>query len=67
MRDGRIAFILARDIGDAFVARDVDLAPVRDLLAEALARRARRHPGRGMMRRRAALLACQCGRSTTDC
>ena len=41
VRDGRLAFILARDIGDAFVARDVDLARVRDLLAEALARRAR--------------------------
>ena len=25
VRDGRIAFVLARDIGDAFVARDVDL------------------------------------------
>ena len=40
VRDGRIAFVLARDIGDAFVARDVDLAPVRALLAEALAGRA---------------------------
>ena len=39
VRDGRIAFILARDIGAAFVARDVDLAPVRALLAEALAER----------------------------
>ena len=39
VRDGRIAFVLARDIGDAFVARDVDLAPVRALLAEALAER----------------------------
>ena len=29
MRDGRIAFVLARDIGDAFVARDVDLGAVR--------------------------------------
>lgn len=36
VRDGRIAFVLARDIGRAFVARDVDLAPVRALLAEAL-------------------------------
>ena len=26
VRDGRIAFVLARDIGEAFVARDVDLA-----------------------------------------
>ena len=40
VRDGRIAFVLARDIGDAFVARDVDLGPVRALLAEALAERA---------------------------
>lgn len=40
VRDGRIAFVLARDIGDAFVARDVDLAPVRALLADALAERA---------------------------
>ena len=39
VRDGRLAFILARDIGDAFVARDVDLATVRDLLADALAQR----------------------------
>jgi 3-dehydroquinate synthase len=39
VRDGRIAFVLARDIGDSFVARDVDLAPVRALLAEALAAR----------------------------
>ena len=29
VRDGRIAFVLARDIGRAFVARDVDLAAVR--------------------------------------
>ena len=36
VRDGRIAFVLARDIGDAFVARDVGLAPVRTLLADAL-------------------------------
>ncbi len=40
VRDGRVAFVLARDIGEAFVARDVDLAPVRALLAEALAERA---------------------------
>lgn len=39
VRDGRIAFILARDIGAAFVSRDVDLADVRGLLAEVLARR----------------------------
>ena len=40
VRDGRIAFVLARDIGAAFVARDVSLAAVRALLAEALASRA---------------------------
>jgi 3-dehydroquinate synthase len=37
VRDGRLAFVLARDIGDAFVARDVDLGRVEVLLAEALA------------------------------
>ena len=37
VRDGRIAFVLARGIGEAFVARDVDLAEVRALLGEALA------------------------------
>jgi 3-dehydroquinate synthase len=41
VRDGRLAFVLARDIGEAFVARDVDLDTVRDLLAEALAGRGR--------------------------
>jgi 3-dehydroquinate synthase len=40
VRDGRLAFVLARDIGDAFVARDVDLGAVRRLLAESLAARA---------------------------
>jgi 3-dehydroquinate synthase len=39
VRDGRLAFILARDVGAAFVARDVDLGVVRGLLAEALAER----------------------------
>ena len=39
VRDGRLAFILARDIGEAFVARDVDLGQVRDLLDAALAER----------------------------
>jgi 3-dehydroquinate synthase len=33
--DGRLAFILAREIGDAFVARDVPDAAVRDFLASA--------------------------------
>jgi 3-dehydroquinate synthase len=40
VRDGRIAFILARDIGAAFVARDVEPPAVRALLDEALALRA---------------------------
>ena len=39
VRDGRLAFVLARDVGDAFVARDVDLACVESLLAEALSGR----------------------------
>ena len=39
VRDGRLAFVLVRDIGDAFVARDVDLGRVEALLAEALAAR----------------------------
>ncbi|HUC61564.1 MAG TPA: 3-dehydroquinate synthase [Alphaproteobacteria bacterium] len=37
VRDGKIAFILARGIGKAFVARDVDPAAVRALLAAAIA------------------------------
>ncbi len=37
--DGRLRFILARGIGEAFVAEDVDPATVRALLAEALAAR----------------------------
>jgi 3-dehydroquinate synthase len=36
---GRLRFILARGIGEAFVAEDVDLAVVRGVLAEALAAR----------------------------
>jgi len=32
VKDGRVAFVLARDIGDAFVARDADLAVVRRVL-----------------------------------
>jgi 3-dehydroquinate synthase len=39
VRDGRLAFVLARDVGDAFVARDVDLGAVERLLSEALAAR----------------------------
>ncbi|CAN5642983.1 3-dehydroquinate synthase [soil metagenome] len=34
VRDGRIAFVLVREIGEAFLARDVDLAVVRAVLAE---------------------------------
>ena len=37
VRDGRITFILARAIGDAFIARDVDLAAVEDMLRDAVA------------------------------
>ena len=36
VRDGRIRFVLARDIGAAFVAEDVPPQTVRDLLDEAL-------------------------------
>jgi 3-dehydroquinate synthase len=39
VRDGRIAFVLARDIGDAFVSRDTDPAAVSDLLRDRLAAR----------------------------
>ncbi len=39
VRDGRLAFILAHDIGQAFVSRDVDTVRVRDLLMRALAAR----------------------------
>jgi 3-dehydroquinate synthase len=34
--DGRLTFILAREIGDAFVARDVPDRAVRDFLAATL-------------------------------
>jgi 3-dehydroquinate synthase len=37
VRDGKISFILARGIGRAFVAGDVDPAAVRELLAAAIA------------------------------
>lgn len=37
VRDGRITFILARAIGDAFIARDVDLAAVEEMLRDAVA------------------------------
>jgi 3-dehydroquinate synthase len=39
VRDGKINFIMANDIGDAFVHRDVDLDVVRAVLNEALALR----------------------------
>ena len=34
--DGKLRFILARDIGDAFVAEDVDMTVVKSLLEDAL-------------------------------
>ena len=37
VRDGRVTFILARAIGDAFIARDVDMAAVEDMLRHAVA------------------------------
>ena len=39
VRQGRLTFIMARDIGDAFVTRDVDLEVVRGVLADGLAAR----------------------------
>jgi len=36
VRDGRITFILARGIGDAFIAEEVDIAEVEALLADAV-------------------------------
>jgi 3-dehydroquinate synthase len=39
VRDGRLAFVLARDIGEAFVSRDADLRVIRRVLADALALR----------------------------
>ncbi len=40
VQDGKLRFILARDIGEAFVADDVDTGTVRTVLQEALAARA---------------------------
>lgn len=34
VRDGRMTFVLARRIGEAFLTQDVDLAAVREMLAE---------------------------------
>jgi 3-dehydroquinate synthase len=39
VKAGRLTFILARDIGEAFVTRDVDLDVVRGVLVEALVER----------------------------
>jgi 3-dehydroquinate synthase len=39
VRDGKLAFVLARGIGEAFVARDVDLGLVRGVLDAALSDR----------------------------
>ncbi|MDJ0826680.1 MAG: 3-dehydroquinate synthase [Rhodobacter sp.] len=39
VQDGRLRFILAREIGQAFVADDVDLDVVRGVLSDALAQR----------------------------
>ena len=39
VKAGRLTFILARDIGEAFVTRDVDMNMVRAVLADALAAR----------------------------
>ena len=39
VRQGRLTFILARAIGEAFVTRDADLGVVRTVLAQALADR----------------------------
>ncbi len=38
--DGKLVFILARAIGDAFIARDVDTSAVKSVLADALAEKA---------------------------
>jgi 3-dehydroquinate synthase len=40
VRDGRIAFVLARDIGAAFVSRDTDPAAALALLRDRLQARA---------------------------
>jgi 3-dehydroquinate synthase len=36
VRDGRLTFVLARDIGETFVTRDADLGVIRGVLADAL-------------------------------
>jgi 3-dehydroquinate synthase len=47
--DGRVVFVLARGIGRAFVARDVEPAPVRELLQNALSPRGEGGPDRAAM------------------
>jgi 3-dehydroquinate synthetase len=37
VQGGRITFVLARGVGQAFLARDVDLSEVSGLLEQALA------------------------------
>jgi 3-dehydroquinate synthase len=39
VQDGKLRFILARDIGSTFVTGDVDIGVVRNVLSEALSRR----------------------------
>jgi len=36
VRRGKLTFILMRDIGDAYIATDIDPAPLRAFLAEKL-------------------------------
>jgi len=45
--DGKLRFILARGIGEAFVADDVDMAEVRALLQNGLEERRRAGAGSG--------------------
>jgi 3-dehydroquinate synthase len=39
VQNGKLAFIMARSIGDSFVTRDVDLAVVKSVLEDALSAR----------------------------
>ncbi|WP_424933556.1 3-dehydroquinate synthase [Amaricoccus macauensis] len=39
VKDGRIVFVLARDIGETFVCRDADISVIRGVLDQALAER----------------------------
>lgn len=38
VKDGRVTFVLAKGIGQAFLSADVPVATVRQVLAEAVAR-----------------------------